>query len=98
MTSAMGVDFTMDFTKKVVAEITGEPIMENPPEPNSEPEEWFDYWLAHSVYKNWYTAGQIRASHIPEIKMAGFKSVVNMRQGVSNEWKSCPRGSDFVER
>ncbi|KAK3101650.1 hypothetical protein FSP39_005201 [Pinctada imbricata] len=83
ITAAMGLDFTMDFTKAVVAEITGEPIVENPPKPDANPEEWYDYWLAHSVYKNWYTAGQISVSHLPIIKMAGFKSVVNMRQGVT---------------
>jgi len=40
MTAMMGIDFTMNFTMDVVSEITGEPIPENPPKPNAEPEEW----------------------------------------------------------
>jgi protein tyrosine phosphatase (PTP) superfamily phosphohydrolase (DUF442 family) len=33
------------------------------------------------VYKNWYTAGQIRKGHLEELEFIGFKSVINMRQG-----------------
>ncbi|KAJ8302208.1 hypothetical protein KUTeg_021195 [Tegillarca granosa] len=84
ITAAMGLDFTMDNTKDVVSEITGEPVVEDPIKPNAEPEEWRDYWVAHSVYKNWYTAGQIRKAHLRVLRDAGFKSVVNMRLGMTH--------------
>lgn len=81
MVAMMGKDFTMEKTKAVVAEITGEPIVENPPKINAVPDDWLDFWLAHPVYKNWYTAGQIRRGHLQELEFIGFKSVINMRQG-----------------
>ena len=81
MSAIMGKDFTSENIKAVVAEITGEAIVENPPKPNTIPDDWLDYWLAHPVYKNWYTAGQIRKGHLEELEFIGFKSVINMRQG-----------------
>ncbi|XP_033745049.1 uncharacterized protein LOC117330705 isoform X1 [Pecten maximus] len=85
MASVMGIDFTMDFTRKTAAEITGEVIPENVPSPNVVPKVWYDYWMAHPVYKNWYTAGQIRESHLEKLKMDGFIHVINMRMGVDDE-------------
>ncbi|XP_069142054.1 uncharacterized protein [Argopecten irradians] len=85
MATAMGVDFAMDFTQTTAAEITGEEIPENLPKPDAVPEEWYDYWMAHSVYKNWFTAGQIRDSHLETLQMAGFTHVINMRMGVEDE-------------
>jgi hypothetical protein len=81
MSAIMGKDFTSDNIKAIVAEITGEAIVENPPKPNTIPDDWLDYWLAHPVYKNWYTAAQIRKGHLEELEFIGFKSVINMRQG-----------------
>ncbi|XP_060064661.1 uncharacterized protein LOC132545013 isoform X2 [Ylistrum balloti] len=85
MAAAMGLDFIMDFTQETAAKITGEAIPENLPEPNVVPDEWYDYWLAHPVYKNWFTAGQIRENQLETLKMAGFIHVVNMRMGVHDE-------------
>ncbi|XP_067684872.1 uncharacterized protein [Haliotis asinina] len=87
ITARMGLDFTMDFTKEVVADITGEPIVKNPPVTNAEPDYWLDYWLGHPVYKNWYTAGQITRSHIELLEFTGFKSVINLRAGFQLEGK-----------
>ncbi|XP_033745050.1 uncharacterized protein LOC117330705 isoform X2 [Pecten maximus] len=85
MAAAMGLDFAMDFTQMTAAEVTGEAIPENLPEPNSVPDEWYDYWMAHPVYKNWFTAGQISESHLQTLQMAGFIHVINMRMGVQDE-------------
>jgi len=51
------------------------------------PEEWMDYWVAHPVYKNWYTGGQITKSHLPVMDEVGFKSVVNLRSGIMLDGK-----------
>ncbi|XP_021362352.1 uncharacterized protein LOC110456117 isoform X1 [Mizuhopecten yessoensis] len=85
MAAVMGLDFTMDFTLETVAKINSETIPENLPQPNVVPEEWYDYWMAHPVYQNWFTAGQIRQSHLENIQMAGFIHVINMRMGVDDE-------------
>ncbi|XP_052061151.1 uncharacterized protein LOC127701307 [Mytilus californianus] len=80
MSALMGMDFTEDKFKSVVAEITGEPIVSNPPKCDAYPN-WLGYWLGHPVYKNWFTAGQIRRGHLKELEAHGFKSVINMRVG-----------------
>ncbi|KAL5014405.1 hypothetical protein ScPMuIL_008675 [Solemya velum] len=85
-TAIMGTDFTMSFTREVVAEITGEDEVERPIKPNADPYEWYDYWPAHPVYKNWYTAGQIRKGHLPILEHVNF-TVINMRLGVSTDGK-----------
>ena len=82
ISAAMGLDFTQDFMKNVVAEITGEPVVENPVVPDAIPPEWFNYWHGHFVYKNWYTSGQITPSQIKVLESIGIKSVVNLRAGV----------------
>lgn len=87
ITAAMGIDFTMENTKQVVAEITGEEVVKNPPRLNAEPELWKIYWKAHPVYKNWFTAGQIRDTDLKVLEEVGFKAVVNMRQGVETDGK-----------
>ncbi|XP_060064660.1 uncharacterized protein LOC132545013 isoform X1 [Ylistrum balloti] len=85
MAATMGIDFTMDFTQKTATEITGEAIPENLPTPNVVPKVWYDFWMAHPVYKNWFTAGQIRESHLEKLKMDGFIHVINMRMGAEDE-------------
>ncbi|XP_078340879.1 uncharacterized protein LOC111106541 [Crassostrea virginica] len=80
MTKVLGMDFNMDCTKETLAKITGEEVLsEYIPKLENEPEEWYDFWLATPIHKNWYTGGQILKSHISELKQAGFKSVVNLR-------------------
>ncbi|XP_069142052.1 uncharacterized protein [Argopecten irradians] len=85
MAALMGIDFTMDATRKTAAEITGETVPETVPTPNVVPKVWYDYWMAHPVYKNWYTAGQIHESHLEKLKMDGFIHIINMRMGVDDE-------------
>ncbi|XP_076080801.1 uncharacterized protein LOC143051768 [Mytilus galloprovincialis] len=88
MSALMGKDFTSNETlKAVVAKVTGEPIVENPPKPETEPDDWLDFWLAHPVYRNWYTAGQIRKGHLQELEFIGFKSVINMRLDTTHNGK-----------
>ncbi|XP_045165415.2 uncharacterized protein LOC123529244 [Mercenaria mercenaria] len=87
ITAAMGLDFTHDDLKEVVANITGEEIVENPPKHNCQPEEWLDFWLAHPVSKNWYVAGQIRQCDVKALEATGFKAVVNMRLGLTHNGK-----------
>ena len=81
ITAAMGLDFTHDDLKLVVANITGEEVVENPPKHNCEPEEWLDFWLAHPVSNNWYISGQIRRCDVKVLEYTGFKAIVNMRLG-----------------
>ena len=85
ISAAMGFDFTQDFAKYVVADITGEPVVENPVVPDAIPPKWFNYWQGHFVYKNWFTAGQITPSQIKVLEFTGIKSVVNVRAGVQFE-------------
>ncbi|KAL3852753.1 hypothetical protein ACJMK2_016370 [Sinanodonta woodiana] len=82
--ASMGLDFTADDMRQVVSNITGEPVVDNPPKPDCEPKEWRDFWLAHPVYRNWYTAGQIRKTNIKVLEDTGFKAIVNMRMGVTD--------------
>ncbi|KAK7486539.1 hypothetical protein BaRGS_00022205 [Batillaria attramentaria] len=87
ISAAMGLDFISRIPQEVVSEITGEPTPENPPKPDVEPEDWMDYWVAHPVYKNWYTGGQITRSHIPVMNEVGFKTVANLRSGIMLDGK-----------
>ena len=82
ITAAMGLDFTSDDLKEIVANITGEEFVKDPPKSNCDPSEWLDFWLAHPVSRNWYTAGQIRKCDIKVLEATGFKAIVNMRLGV----------------
>lgn len=84
ITAAMGLDFTHDDLKQVVANITGESVVLDPPKPNCKPSEWLDFWLAHPVFGNWYTAGQIRKCDVKVLEETRFRSVVNMRLGVTH--------------
>lgn len=87
VTAAMGLDFTHDDLREIVANVTGEEIVENPPKHNCEPHEWLDFWLAHPVSKNWYVAGQIRQCDVKALETFGFKAVVNMRLGLTHNDK-----------
>lgn len=84
ITAAMGLDFTDPDVKAVVANITGEEIVENPPKHNCKPDQWLDFWLAHPISRLWYAAGQIRQCDIKVLEAVGFKAVVNMRLGLHN--------------
>jgi hypothetical protein len=42
---------------------------------------------AHPVYKNWYTAAQIRKGHLEELEFIGFKSVIKNKR--NRFGKSC---------
>lgn len=88
VTAAMGLDFTHDDLREIVANVTGEEIVENPPKHNCEPHEWLDFWLAHPVSKNWYVAGQIRQCDVKALETFGFKAVVNMRLGLKHNDKA----------
>ena len=87
ITAAMGLDFTDPDIKAVVANITGEEIVENPPRHNCEPDEWLDFWLAHPISRLWYAAGQIRQCDVKMLEAVGFKVVINMRLGNTNDGK-----------
>lgn len=87
ITAAMGLDFTDPDVKAVVANITGEEIVENPPRHNCEPDEWLDFWLAHPISRLWFAAGQIRQCDIKMLEAVGFKVVINMRLGNKNNGK-----------
>lgn len=84
ITAAMGLDFTHDDLKEVVADITGEDIVKDPPKHNCKPEEWLDFWLARPVSKNWFVSGQIRQCDVKALEDFGFKTVVNMRLGLTD--------------
>ncbi|XP_061181547.1 uncharacterized protein LOC133190094 [Saccostrea echinata] len=81
----LGMDFSLKCTNRVLCNVTGENI--DFPKLDSLPKQWLSYWLATPVYKNWFIAGQILDSHIPLIKQAGFKSVVNLRAGTTHKGK-----------
>ena len=83
--AVMGYDFTASNLKQIVAEVTGEPVVEDPPKPNADIKDWYEYWYASPVYKNWYTAGQIRKSQLHDIMKVGYTSVINMRPKVKTD-------------
>ena len=87
MSAAMGLDFTDDDLKQLISDVTGEPLVENPPQPDVILTEWMDYWPVHPVYKNYFTAGQINEGHLPVIEETGFQHVVNMRLGKTHNGK-----------
>lgn len=87
ITAAMGLDFISRIPQEVVSEITGETKPKDPPKAEVEPEEWMDYWVAHPVYKNWYTAGQITKTHLKVMEEVGFKTVINIRSGIMLDGK-----------
>lgn len=87
ITAAMGLDFTHDDLREIVANITGEEVVDNPPKHDCQPEEWLDFWLAHPVSKNWYVGGQIRKCDVKVLEVVGFKAVVNMRLGLTHNDK-----------
>ena len=62
--AAMGLDFTTDKLTAAVAEITGEPVVTDPPKPDVTLANWRDWWLAHPVHKNWFAAGQLRRADV----------------------------------
>lgn len=82
MSALMGMDFTDQTFKELVASVTGESVVPDPPKPNTH-KNWLGYWLGHPLYGNWFTAGQIRRGHLKELEAAGFKSVINMRMGTT---------------
>lgn len=87
ISAAMGYNFLERISQEVISQITGEPIPENPVRPNTEPEDWMDYWPAQPVYKNWFIGGQITKYHIPVMEEVGFQSVVNLRSGITLDGK-----------
>ncbi|XP_005090861.1 uncharacterized protein LOC101857383 isoform X2 [Aplysia californica] len=91
ITASMGLDFLQRIPMETVSEITGEPIPDindkSLPRANFEPEDWLDYWFAHPVYKNWFVAGQITKSHLSPLEEFGYKSVVNIREGMTYKGK-----------
>ncbi|XP_076469093.1 uncharacterized protein LOC143299660 [Babylonia areolata] len=87
ISAAMGLDFIDRIPLEVVSEITGEPIPQDPVRPDTALEDWMDYWMAHPVYRNWYSGGQITKSHIPVLEEVGFRSVVNIRSGIMLDGK-----------
>lgn len=87
ISAAMGLDFISRIPQETMSIITGEPVPKNPTRPDTVPEDWMDYWMAHPVYKNWYMAGQITKSHLPVLDEVGFRSVVNLRSGITLDGK-----------
>ena len=49
--------------------------------------DWSRFWPGHYITKTWFIAGQIRKDDLDAIKLAGFKTVINMRLGITNEGK-----------
>lgn len=89
MTASMGLDFFSRIPLEIIAEITGEPVVQlednNLPRVKYQPQEWLDYWLAHPVHSNWFVAGQILKSHIPLLKEFEYKNVINLRCGLQHK-------------
>ena len=83
LSQILGMDFSMKCTNQKLCEATGENV--DFPKLDHLPKQWLKYWPAIPVYKNWFVAGQISESHIPYIKQAGFRSVVNLRAGTTHK-------------
>ncbi|KAH9490632.1 hypothetical protein Btru_052197 [Bulinus truncatus] len=92
ITASMGFDFFYRIPLEVVSEITGEPLVHtNDPElprPDFHPKEWLDYWLGQPVYYNWFIAGQIYKSHIKLFEEFEYKSIINLRAGLTHRGKA----------
>ncbi|XP_077997766.1 uncharacterized protein LOC144450893 [Glandiceps talaboti] len=81
---AMGHEYeTDDRVTSLVSTITGQRLDEKAAEPSGDLPDWKKYWPAKYVSSTFFDAGQIWRSHIPRIKEAGFKAVVNMRKGLT---------------
>ena len=79
-----GFHYTSEGYRQLAADITGEPIVENPPAPIVSIPDWDGhYWLMKPVYENWYIAGQVRSNYLPLLNDAGFNSVLNARPGLT---------------
>ena len=98
MLAQMGYDFTSDEHRKLIADVTGEGIVDNPVARNVIPEmkNWNQYWHLYHVYKNYFTIGQFRRSHLSFIKSVGFKYIVNMRLGLTFNGKPTQEASTLI--
>lgn len=60
MIKVLGMDFNMDCIKEILVNIIGEEVKsEYILKLENELEEWYDFWFAVFIYKNWYIVGQI---------------------------------------
>ncbi|XP_077997484.1 uncharacterized protein LOC144450696 [Glandiceps talaboti] len=81
---AMGHEYeTDDRVTSLVSTITGQRLDEKAAKPSGDLPDWKKYWPAKYVSSTFFDAGQIWRSHIPRIREAGFKAVVNMRRGLT---------------
>ncbi|GFO42810.1 beta-lactamase hydrolase-like protein [Plakobranchus ocellatus] len=85
ISASMGLDFLSRIPVEIVSEVTGEAKINiknlTVPRPHFHPVEWLDFWFAHPVYYNWFSAGQIYQSHMAPLKDFGYESVLNVRSG-----------------
>ncbi|CAH1799839.1 unnamed protein product [Owenia fusiformis] len=80
----IGNDYTAEHFRKTIAEITGEPEIENPQVPDAQPLLWrYHGWFIKPILNNWFFAGQSHYTHLELHKGGGFKSIVNLRSGIS---------------
>ena len=81
--ASLGYIFDTPIQTALVSDISGQPVVSNPPKPNIDVEDWANnYWLAKPVYRNVYIAGQIRSNYLQSIKDARYDVIINYRKGV----------------
>ncbi|GFR67166.1 beta-lactamase hydrolase-family protein [Elysia marginata] len=90
------VELFAPWTEKTVEEVFGKPKPSLATKPAVSIPMWFDYWQAHPVRDNWFIAGQIASVDLPVIKATGFRTVLNIRQGLTHKEKPAQENAELI--
>ncbi|CAH1784729.1 unnamed protein product [Owenia fusiformis] len=79
-----GFDYSDNALKELVSEVTGWNVTDNVTVPDIPMGQgWWHYWHATPVYKDIFMAGQIYATTGANINSTGFRSIINVRKGLT---------------
>ena len=83
--ASLGFNYDRADLKAIVAEISGEDEVDEPAVPDVSSASWTanHMWVVTPVYRNWYSAGQIRSSYLHGLEANGYDTVINVRLGTS---------------
>ncbi|XP_070570808.1 uncharacterized protein [Ptychodera flava] len=87
---AFGHDYTTQSILDFIAQAIGESTRIGVHSITSIPSTRQQYWHAKPVTADWFVAGQIYSKHMPLMEAAGFKSIINVRRGVTVKPQGTP--------